>query len=132
MVIMPDRMTMIRECESVGRALNFEVDLAVNIGGGEIDVVWIKSVHPNLPATKFGFFIRPRSGDVPIRYITQHITTALTSVCDQAIFVVPDERTKRSILGKIDSMASIGGIVQYKKYASAITNKELLGGLTHE
>ncbi len=87
-------------------------------------------MHPNLPATKFGFYVRPRSGDVAIRYITQCITTALTSVCDQVIFIVPDERTQRSILGKIDSMASIGGIVQYKKYASAVTNKELLGGLT--
>ncbi len=123
-------MTMIRECESVGRALNFEVDLAVNIGGGELDVVWTKSVHPNLPATKFGFYIRSRSGDVPIRYITHGITTALISVCDQVIFVVPDERTQRSILGKIDSMRSIGGLMQYKKYVSAVTNKELLGGLT--
>ncbi len=127
---MPDRMTMIRECEGVGRALNFEVDLAVNIGAGEIDVVWIKSVHPNLPATKFGFFIRPRSGDVPISYITQSMTTALTSVCDQVIFVVPDERTQKSILGKINAMGSIGGLIQFKKYASAVTQQELLGGLT--
>ncbi len=130
MIIMPDRTTMIRECEGVGRALNFEVKSAVNIGGGKLDVVWTKSVHPNLPATKVGFFIRARSGDVPIRYITQGITTALISVCDQAIFVVPDERTQRSILGKIDSMGSIGGLLQFNKYASAVTHKELLGGLT--
>ncbi len=126
---MADRMTMIRECESVGRALDFEVDLAVDIGGGEIDVVWTKNEHPNLPATKFGFCICAQSGDVPIRCITLGIITGLVSVCDQLIFVVPDERTQRSILGKIDAMGSIGGLLQFRKYASAITHEELLGGV---
>ncbi len=125
---MADRMTTIRECESVGRALNFEVASAVDVGGGELDVVWTKNEHPNLPATKFGFCICAQSGDVPIRCITLGIVTALVSVCDQLIFVVPDERTQRSILGKIDAMGSIGGLLQFRKYASAITYEELLGG----
>ncbi len=107
-------------------ALNFEVDLAVNIGGGELDVVRTKNERPNLLATKFGSCVCAQSGDVPIHCITLGIITAIVSLCGQLIFVVPDERTQRSILGKIDSMGSIDGIMQFRKYASAVTREELL------
>ena len=129
MMIMSEKENLISECKAVGKALNFEVQAAVDIGAGEIDVIWTKKDHPNLPAFKIGFLIYPESGDVPIDFITQHITKAIISVCDKVIFLVPDEAALRSVKGKIASMDAIGGMLQLKKYAHAITPEELLGGI---
>jgi len=129
MMIMPDKENLISECKAVGKALNFEVQTAVDIGAGEIDVIWTKKDHPNLPAFKIGFLIHATSGEVPIDFITQNVAKAVISVCDQVIFLVPDEAALRSVKGKITSMDSIGGMLQLKKYAHAITPEELLGGI---
>ena len=129
MIIMSEKENLISECKAVGKALNFEVQAAMDIGAGEIDVIWTKKDHPNLPAFKIGFSIYPESGDVPIDFITQHITKAIISVCDKVIFLVPDEAAMRSVKGKITSMDAIGGMLQLKKYAHAITPEELLGGI---
>jgi hypothetical protein len=129
MVVMPDKENLIHECKAVGKALNFEVQTAVDIGAGELDVIWTKKDHPNLPAFKIGFLIYPESGEVPIDFITHNVAKAIISVCDQVIFLVPDEASLRSVKGKITSMDSIGGMLQLKKYAHAITPEELLGGM---
>lgn len=129
MMIMPDKENLISECKAVGKALNFEVQTAVDIGAGEIDVIWTKKDHPNLPAFKIGFLIYATSGEVPIDFITQNVAKAIISVCDQVIFLVPDEAALRSVKGKITSMDAIGGMLQLKKYAHAITPEELLGGI---
>jgi len=129
MMIMSEKENLISECKAVGKALNFEVQAAVDIGAGVIDVIWTKKDHPNLPAFKIGFLIYPESGDVPIDFITQHVTRAIISVCDKVIFLVPDEAAMRSVKGKITSMDAIGGMLQLKKYAHAITPEELLGGI---
>ncbi len=126
---MPDKKNLIHECKAVGKALNFEVQTAVDIGAGELDVIWTKKDHPNLPAFKIGFLIYPESGEVPIDFITHNVAKAIISVCDQVIFLVPDEASLRSVKGKITSMDSIGGMLQLKKYAHAITPEELLGGM---
>ncbi len=126
---MPNKENLIHECKAVGKSLNFEVQTAVDIGAGELDVIWTKKDHPNLPAFKIGFLIYVESGEVPIDFIVHNVAKAIISVCDQVIFLVPDEASLRSVKGKITSMDSIGGMLQLKKYAHAITPDELLGGI---
>ncbi len=117
------------ECKAVGRTLNFEVQSAVDIGAGEIDVVWTKKDHPNLPTFKLGFFFCPAEGAVPLDYVTQSAAKAILSVCDKVVFVVFNDVALKSIKGKIAALDSIGGVLQLKKYAHAVKSEELLGGL---
>ena len=53
---------LINECKATGRALNYEVQSAVDIGAGEIDVIWTRKDHANLPTSKLGFFFCPTGG----------------------------------------------------------------------
>ena len=78
---------LINECKATGRALNYEVQSAVDIGAGEIDVIWTRKDHANLPTFKLGFFFCPM-GEVPTDFLTQSVAKALLSVCDKAIFLV--------------------------------------------
>ncbi len=126
---MRDFESLRNECKAAGRTLNFEVQSAVDIGAGEIDVVWTKKDHPNLPSFKLGFFFCPAENEVPLDYIAQNIAKALLSVCDKAVFVVSNEAALKSIKGKIAALDSIGGILQLKKYAHAVKSEELLGGM---
>ena len=119
---------LINECKATGRALNYEVQSAVDIGAGEIDVIWTRKDHANLPTFKLGFFFCPM-GEIPTDFLTQSVAKALLSVCDKAIFLVHDEASLKSVKGKIHALDSIGGVLQLKKYAHAITSDELLGGI---
>jgi hypothetical protein len=47
----------------------------------------------------------------------------------KAIFLVHDDASLKSVKGKIHALDSIGGVLQLKKYAHAITSDELLGGI---
>jgi len=120
---------LINECKATGRALNYEVQSAVDIGAGEIDVIWTRKDHANLPTFKLGFFICPTGGEVPTDFLTQSVAKALLSVCDKAIFLVHDDASLKSVKGKIQALDAIGGVLQLKKYAHAITSDELLGGI---
>lgn len=40
-----------------------------------------------------------------------------------------DDASLKSVKGKINALDSIGGVLQLKKYAHAITSDELLGGI---
>ncbi len=126
---MKDVESLRNECTAVGRILNFEVQSAVDIGAGEIDAVWTKKDHPNLPTFKLGFFFCQAEDDVPLEYITQSIIKAILSVCDKAVFVVLNDAALKSVKGKITAVDSIGGIFQLKKYAHAVKSEELLGGV---
>ncbi|MGZ4918690.1 MAG: hypothetical protein ACXV6L_00590 [Halobacteriota archaeon] len=126
---MKDFESLRNECKAVGRTLNFEVQSAVDIGAGEIDVVWTKKDHPNLPTFKLGFFFCPAEDEVSLDYITQSAAKAILSVCDKVVFVVLNEAALKSIKGKIAALDSIGGILQLKKYAHAVKSEELLGGM---
>ncbi len=117
------------ECKAVGRTLNFDVQAAVDIGAGEIDVVWTKKDHPNLPTFKLGFFFCPTEGEVSLDYLTHSTAKAIISVCDKVIFMVPNEAALKSVKGKIASLDSIGGIFQFKKYVHVVKSEELLGGM---
>ncbi len=129
LIAMSDFEILRNECKAAGRTLGFEVQSAVDIGAGEMDVVWTKKDHPNLPTFKLGFFFCPADDEVPIDYITRSIAKAILSVCDKAIFVVSDEAASKSVKGKIAALDSIGGILQLKKYAHAVKSEELLGGM---
>ncbi|MGA3199466.1 MAG: hypothetical protein ABSD89_08680 [Halobacteriota archaeon] len=120
---------LISECKATGRALNYDVQSAVDIGAGEIDVVWTKKEHPNLPTFKLGFFLCPTGGEIATDFLTQSVAKALLSVCDKAIFLVRDDASLKSVRGKIQALDAIGGVLQLKKYAHAITSDELLGGI---
>ena len=120
---------LINECKATGRALNYEVQSAVDIGAGEIDVIWTRKDHANLPTFKLGFFFCPTGGEVPTDFLTQSVAKALLSVCDKAIFLVHDDASLKSVKGKIHALDAIGGVLQLKKYAHAITSDELLGGI---
>ena len=120
---------LINECKATGRALNYEVQSAVDIGAGEIGVIWTRKDHANLPTFKLGFFICPTGGEVPTDFLTQSVAKALLSVCDKAIFLVHDDASLKSVKGKIQALDAIGGVLQLKKYAHAITSDELLGGI---
>ncbi len=126
---MKDFESLRNECKAVGRTLNFEVQSAVNIGAGEIDVVWTKKDHPNLPTFKLGFFFCPAEKEVSLDYLTQSTAKAILSVCDKVVFVVFDEAALKSIRGKIGALDSIGGLLQLKKYAHVVKSEELLGGM---
>ncbi|MGZ4920735.1 MAG: hypothetical protein ACXV3U_00860 [Halobacteriota archaeon] len=126
---MLDFETLRNECKAVGRTLEFEVQAAVDIGAGEIDMVWTKKDHPNLPTFKLGFFFCPAEDEVSLDYITRSVAKAILSVCDKAIFVVSDEAALKSVKGKIAALDSIGGLLQLKKYAHAVKSEELLGGM---
>jgi hypothetical protein len=120
---------LINECKATGRALNYEVQSAVDIGAGEIDVIWTRKDHANLPTFKLGFFFCPTGGEVPMDFLTQSVAKALLSVCDKAIFLVRDDASLKSVKGKIQALDAIGGVLQLKNYAHAITSDELLGGI---
>jgi len=120
---------LINECKATGRALNYEVQSAVDIGAGEIDIIWTKKDHPNLPTFKLGFFLCPKGGEISADFLTQSVAKALLSVCDKAIFLVHDDSSLKSVKGKIQALDAIGGVLQLKKYAHAITSDELLGGI---
>jgi len=126
---MKDTESLLNECKAAGRALNFDVQSNVDIGAGEIDVIWTKKDHPNLPTFKLGFFFCPTDGEISLDFLTHGVVKALLSVCDKAIFLVHDEATLKSVKGKITAIDSIGGVLQLKKYAHAITSEELLGGI---
>jgi len=120
---------LINECKATGRALNYEVQSAVDIGAGEIDVIWTRKDHANLPTFKLGFFLCSTGGEVPTDFLTQSVAKALLSVCDKTIFLVRDDASLKSVKGKIQALDAIGGVLQLKKYAHAITSDELLGGI---
>ncbi len=126
---MRDFESLRNECKAVGRTLNFDVQSAVDIGAGEIDVVWTKKEHPNLPTFKLAFFFCPSENEVSLDYLTQSIAKAILSVCDKAVFVVLDDAALKSVKGKIAALDLIGGILQLKKYAHAVKSEELLGGM---
>jgi len=126
---MKDMESLLNECKAAGRALNFDVHSNVDIGAGEIDVIWTKKDHPNLPPFKLGFFFCPTDGEISLDFLTHGVVKALLSVCDKAIFLVHDEAALKSVKGKITAIDSIGGVLQLKKYAHAITSEELLGGI---
>ena len=68
-------------------------------------------------------------GPGPYRLPHAERRKGLLSVCDKAIFLVHDDASLKSVKGKINALDSIGGVLQLKKYAHAITSDELLGGI---
>ncbi len=117
-------------CESVAHDLGFKVEHDVNLGVGNIDQVWSRQDHPNMPEMKFAVQIIVEVGDVLPAVISACAMTSLWTDCDHLIFVVPDQATQKSIQGKVRSFDAIGGFLQLHKYITTITISELTKGLS--
>ena len=124
-----DRLSMDAACEDVGSQLGYKIEHNVNLGVGNIDQVWSRQEHPNLPEMKFAIQLVPASCDVAPDFITANALCSLWSDCDHLIFVVPDDATQKSIQGKVKSFDSIGGFLQLHKYITTVTLTEMLKGL---
>lgn len=116
-------------CENVANELGFKVEHDINLGAGNIDQVWSRQDHPNLPEMKFAVQIIPESYDVDPEVIGSCAMTSLWTDCDHLIFVVPDQSTQKSIQGKVRSFDAIGGFLQLHKYITTVTVSELTKGL---
>lgn len=124
-----DHQSMDAACEDVGSRLGYKIEHNVNLGVGNIDQVWSRQEHPNLPELKIAVQILPVSGDVPPDVITSNAMCSLWSDCDHLLFVVPDDATGKSIQGKVKAFDHIGGFIQLHKYITTVTLSELLKGL---
>lgn len=116
-------------CERVANELGYKVENDVNLGAGNIDQVWSRRDHPNMPEMKFAVQIIPESCNVDPEVIASCAMTSLWSDCDHLIFVVPDQATQHSIQGKVRSFDAIGGFLQLRKYITTVTVSELTKGL---
>lgn len=124
-----DLESMDAACENVGSHLGYKIEHNVNLGAGDIDQVWSKQEHPNLPEFKIAVIMVPEIGDVPPDVITSSAMCSLWSDCDHLVFVTPDQPTAKSISGKVKAFDCIGGFVQLHKYITPVTLSELLKGL---
>ena len=116
-------------CENVAKDLGFKVEHDVNLGAGNLDQVWSRQDHPNLPEMKFAVQIIADAGDVRPDRICACAMSSLWTDCDHLIFVVPDQGTQKSIQGKVRSFDAIGGFLQLHKYITTVTVAELARGL---
>ena len=117
-------------CESVAQELGYKVEHDVNLGAGNIDQVWSRQDHPNMPEMKFAVQIIADACDVAPNVIGSYAMTSLWTDCDHLIIVVPDQATQKSIQGKVRSFDAIGGFLQLHKYITTITISELTKGLS--
>jgi hypothetical protein len=124
-----DKQSMVAACENVGSQLGYKIEHNVNLGVGNLDQVWSKQEHPNLPELKIAVQIVPEGGDVSPDVIAMNAMRSLWSDCDHLVMVVPDPAAQKSIQGKVRSFDAIGGFIQLHKYITTITLSELLKGL---
>ena len=127
-----DEQSMNAACDSVGSELGYKIEHNVNLGAGNLDQVWSKQEHPNLPELKIAFKIITTSGDIQPDVIEAGALCSLWSDCDHLVFLVPDPGTQKSIQGKVKAFDAIGGFLQLHKYITTITMSELLKGLKAE
>lgn len=127
-----DLNSMDAACENVASQLGYKVEHNINLGVGNLDQVWSKHDHPNLPELKIAVKIIPFSCDVAPDVITSNAMCSLWSDCDHLIFLVPDPGTQKSLQGKVRTFDSIGGFLQLHKYITTLTLSELIKGLKPE
>jgi hypothetical protein len=106
---------------SLAEERGFEIEQNKDIGAGPVDVVFKVSIHPSLPSINCGFIVLKseeggskdyEDNQFSLRKIQEAIIRGVRSGLDKVFLVAPNKEMAKSVSGKIEWLASFGGLLR--------------------